>query len=192
MRTFCANHTVDEVYITMFLDIAGIVKRDVEQSIIRMGDDGIKLFNLVIPKPTLPADISRNYKQVNVQWREQLVAIQQQKTEKIKKETQSIKAVLDAEREKKVLKIDIQKEILRKEGEKTLSNLENVIINERVQNKADVDRYKKTQEAEAIIKLHTPYFVRLEMAKSLSANTNFFFSEESSPLGAVLTKIMGF
>ena len=191
LRTFCANHTVDEVYNTMFLDIVGIVKKEVEQSITRLGDNGIKLFNLVIPKPTIPADISRNYKQVKVQWTEQLVATQQQKTEKIKKETQSIKAVLDAEREKKVLEIDIQKEILRKEGEKRLSSLENEIVKEREQNKADVEKYKKTQDAEANNALFTPDFVRLEMAKSMSQNTKFFFSGESSPLGAVLTKIMG-
>ncbi len=52
------------------------------------------------------------------------MATQQQKTEQIKKETESIKAVLDAEREKKVLKIDIEKEVLRKEGEKSLSSLQ--------------------------------------------------------------------
>ena len=49
--------------------------------------------------------IAANYKAVKVQWTEQLVATQQQKTEKIKKETQSIKALLDAEREKDVLEI---------------------------------------------------------------------------------------
>merc|ERR1711936_1058188 len=110
----------------MFLDIVGIVKKEVEHSITRLGDNGIKLFNLVIPKPTIPADISRNYKQVKVQWTEQLVATQQQKTEKIKKETQSIKAVLDAERQKSVLEIKIQENIIQKEGEKNVSAINNL------------------------------------------------------------------
>ncbi len=48
----------------------------------------------MIPKPDIPADIARNYKAVKVQWTEQLVATQQQKTEKIKKETETMKAVL--------------------------------------------------------------------------------------------------
>ena len=191
LRTFCANHTVDEVYNTMFLDIVEIVKVNVESSIKRLGMNGIKILNLVIPKPTIPSDIARNYKQVKVQWTEQLVATQQQKTEKIKKETESIKAVLDAEREKKVLEIDIQKEILRKEGEKQLSNLENVILKEREQNKADVDNYKKVKQAEGNVKLYTKDYVQLEIAKAMTTNTKFFFSGESSPLGAVLTKIFG-
>ena len=58
-----------------------------------MGEDGIEILNLVVPKPDIPADIAKNYKQVKVQWTEQLVATQQQKTEKIKKETELIKVM---------------------------------------------------------------------------------------------------
>ena len=43
------------------------------------------MLNLVIPKPNIPNDIANNYKRVKVQWTEQLVATQQQKTEAIKK-----------------------------------------------------------------------------------------------------------
>ena len=53
--------------------------------------DGIEILNLVVPKPEIPLDIAQNYKQVKVQWTEQLVATQQQKTERIKKETELIK-----------------------------------------------------------------------------------------------------
>ena len=59
---------------------------------------------------------SINLFQVKVQWTEQLVATQQQRTEAIKKETESMKAVADAERQKAVLQIDIQKEV-RKKGQ---------------------------------------------------------------------------
>ena len=192
LRIFCANHTVDQVYNEMFLDIVEIVKERVTLSISKLiGNESVKILNLVIPKPEIPLDIARNYKQVKVQWTEQLVAQQQQKTDKIKKETESIKAVLDAEREKKVLAIEIEKDILEKEGAKNLSSLENAIVKEREENVANVANYRKTQEAEANARLYTKDFVRLELAKSLSQNTKFFFSGESSPLGAVLTKIMG-
>ena len=49
--------------------------------------------------------------QVKVEWTEQLVAKEKQKTEKILKETQNIKAVLDAERKKKVQAIATSKHI---------------------------------------------------------------------------------
>ena len=191
LRIFCANHTVDEVYNTMFLDIVEEVRKNVVESIHTLGGGGIKVHHLTVPKPQIPPDIAKNYKEVKVQWTEQLVAIQKQKTERIKKETEAIKAVLDAERQKQVLEIDIQKEILRKNGEQELSTLENQIRKDREQNKADVENYSKTKLAEANKNLHTSDYIRLEMAKALSQNTKFFFSGESSPLGAVLTKIMG-
>merc|ERR1711981_1043519 len=153
--------------------------------------NGVKILNLVIPKPDIPRDIAANYKAVKVRWTEQLVATQQQKTEKIKKETETIKAVADAERQKQVLEIDIQKEILRKEGEKTLSTLENEILKDRLKSKADVENYSKKKLAEANQNLYSKEYIQLEMAKSLSNNTKFFFSGENSPLGSILAKIMG-
>ena len=66
------------------------------------------MLNLVIPKPDIPRDIAMNYKAVKVQWTEQLVATQQQKTEEIKKETEKLRAIADAERNKAVLEIKIQ------------------------------------------------------------------------------------
>lgn len=191
LRTFCANHTIDEVYNTMFLDIVANVKRNVEISIERLGDNGIKLLNLVIPKPDIPRDIAANYKAVKVQWTEQLVATQQQKTEKIKKETESIKALLDAEREKDVLEIELQKQLLKKEREKEVNDLEIQIIKSREENQANVDAYKKEKEAEANKNLYSADYVKLEMAKALSDNTKFYFSGETSPLGALLNKILG-
>ena len=141
LRTFCANHTIDEVryekknwkivlklvtfqvYNTKFLEIVAKVKIQVEKSIERLGMNGIKILNLVIPKPDIPRDIAANYKAVKVQWTDQLVAKQRQKTEKIRKETESIKAMLDAEREKNVTKITLEKSLLQKENEKRINEL---------------------------------------------------------------------
>jgi hypothetical protein len=191
LRIFCANHTVDEVYNTMFMEIVDVVTKNVVDTISTLGEGGIKILHLTIPKPQIPPDIAHNYKEVKVQWTKQLVATQQQKTEKIKKETETIKAVLDAKREKEVLQIDIQKDILQKEGEEKLSTLENTILRDRETSKADVENYSKKQLAAAKANLYTADFIRLEMAKALSQNTKFFFSGDNSPLGSVLAKIMG-
>merc|ERR1712141_2894 len=178
LRIFCANHTIDEVYNSMFLDIVEHVKTNVEGSISRLGEKGIigvKILNLVIPKPDIPSDIAANYKAVKVQWTEQLVATQQQKTEKIKKETQSIKAVADAERHKKVLEIDVQKQLLEKEGEQKRNAIQNQIIKDREQNLANITAYAKEKAAEANKLLFTDEYVKLEMARSLTNNTKFYF-----------------
>ena len=98
-RIFCANKTIDEVYNEQFLEIVEAVKKSVEEQIQRLGEDGVQILNLVIPKPDIPQDIAQNYKQGKVQWTEQLVAKQQKVTEEIKKETELLKAVADAERQ---------------------------------------------------------------------------------------------
>ena len=180
-----------QVYNTKFLEVVHNVKKNVEKSIVRLGMNGIKILNLVIPKPDIPRDIAANYKAVKVQWTEQLVATQQQRTEKIKKETESIKALLDAEREKDVLEIELEKQLLKKEKEKEMNDLENIIIKDREENRANVEAYTKEKAAEANKALYSPEYIRLEMAKALSENTKFYFSGETSPLGSLLSKIMG-
>merc|ERR1719312_484688 len=161
LRIFCANHTIDDVYNTMFLDIVDTVLEKTRTSIKRLGEEGVEILNLVIPKPEIPSDIAHNYKQVKVQWTEQLVATQQQKTEKIKKETELIKALADAEREKQVLEIHIEEKILEKEGEKNISMINNEIRKEAEENDAKIKKYKIEQEAMANAQLHTPEYVKL-------------------------------
>ena len=116
---------------------------------------------------------------------------QRQKTEKIKKEIDLQLAMLDAEREKQVLAIELDKEILRKEGEKKQSALQNAIMREREQSLADAEAYKKNKSAEANQALYSEKYIQLEMARALSNNTKFFFSGEQSVLGGLLNNIMG-
>jgi len=191
LRIFCANHTIDEVYNTKFLDIVESVKKNVRESIARLGDDGIEILNLVIPKPEIPPDIAHNYKQVKVQWTEQLVATQQQKTESIKKETEKIKALADAERQKAVLEINIQERILEKEGEEKVSTINNEIEKQKENNKADIEKYKLESEAAANEALYTDQYIQLNLAKALATNTKFYFSGDQSAMGSLFSKILG-
>jgi len=91
-----------------------------------------------------------------------------------------------------VLEIDVQKQILQKEGDKQLSTLENEILKDRKQAAADAEKYTKEKQAEANkLLFDNDGYVQLEMAKSLSTNTKFFFSGDQSPLGSVFARIMG-
>merc|ERR1719195_889201 len=191
LRIFCANHTINEVYNTLFLSIVQQVLTNVKTSISRLGEDGIEVLNLVVPKPEIPEDIAHNYKQVKVQWTEQLVANQTQKTEAIKKKTELVKAVADAERQKAVLEIKVQEQILEKEGEKNVSSINNDIRREAEQNEANILKYKIETEAEANAKLYTDKFVQLNVAKSLTNNTKFYFSGDNSALGSIFSKFLG-
>ena len=87
--------------------------------------------------------------------------------------------------------IEIQKQLLEKEGEKKMNDLQNEIIKDREENQANVDAYKKEKSAQANKQLYSPDYVKLEMAKALSQNTKFYFSGETSPLGSLLNKLLG-
>jgi len=190
LRIFCAGKTIDEVYNEHFLDIVDAVKQDVEKQIKELGENGVEVLNLVIPKPDIPKDIAQNYKQVKVQWTEQLVAKQQKVTEEIKKETELLRAVADAERQKEVLAISIQKQIIETEGQKNISDINNQIVRDKQNNLADIAKYAKDKEAAGNQALLSPQYVKLQVAQSLVNNTKFFFSGQDSVLGGLLTKIL--
>jgi len=174
----------------MFLDVAPYVKSKVVSHVETLLNGSITIVNLVVPKPDIPADIAQNYKQVKVQWTQQLVAVQEQKTEEIKKQTELMKALADANREKEVLEVELEKNLLMKEAEKNVSLIKNDITKAEQENLANVEAYKKEKAAEANEKLYTDKYVQLETSKYLSTNTKFYFSGETSPLGALLAKII--
>merc|ERR1712025_497906 len=190
LRIFCAGKTIDEVYNEHFLDIVDAVKQDVEKQIKELGENGVEILNLVIAKPDIPKDIAQNYKQVKVQWTEQLVAKQQKVTEEIKKETELLKAVADAKRQKEVLEIKIQEQIIETEGKQKISEINNKIVRDKQNNLADIAKYAKDKEAAGNTELFSPEYVKLQLAKSLANNTKFFFSGQDSLLGGLLTKIL--
>ena len=65
LRIFCARHNIDEVYNTKFLSIVETVKNRTQEKIRELGDNGITILNLVVPKPEIPPDIAANYKQAS-------------------------------------------------------------------------------------------------------------------------------
>ena len=103
----------------------------------------------------------------------------------------SLQAVADAERQKAVLEIKVQEQILEKEGEKSVSTINNEIRREAEHSEADIAKYKIEAEAEANAKLYTDKYVKLNLARSLSNNTKFYFSGDNSALGSIFSQVLG-
>ena len=97
----------------------------------------------------------------------------------------------DAERQKAVLEIKVQEQILEKEGEKSVSTINNQIRREAEQNEANILKYKIETEAEANSKLYTDKYVQLNLGRSLTNNTKFYFSGDNSALGSIFSKVLG-
>lgn len=191
VEKFCANNTIDEVYRTRFLDITNYVNESIVEALQKFAPNGLKLWNVFLPKPDVPPAIAANYRQVKVEWTQQLVAQQKQRTERIRKETENIKAILDAERGKNVEAIRTAQHIEQEEGRSNVTRIRNEVYEETEKLKADVSSYVQASSAKSNEKLLTDNYVKLNVAKMLSNNTKMYFSGGDSLLGASLSKIFG-
>ena len=191
LRNFCANKTLDEIYNVKFLEIAPAVKEEVNDAILRLGDGGLEILNLALRKPKIPEDIAENYRLVKLQWTQQLVEVQKQKTERIKRESDIMKAIANARLEKDIQEIMIQKEIMATEGRKTISELRSEILAAEEKNLADIAKYAKERDAEGNKVLLSPEYLKLKVAESLAKNTKVLLSGKDSEIGGLLEKILG-
>ena len=67
VQVFCANHSIDEVYNTKFLDIIEFVNVTIAESLDRFAPNGaIRIWNVFLPKPDVPPAIAANYRKVKV------------------------------------------------------------------------------------------------------------------------------
>jgi len=211
VRLFCANNTIDEVYNTKFMLIVAYVNDGLKEAISKLGEGGITIDNLVIPKPDIPADIEKNYQEVKVQWTEQLVEEQRQDTEllkmqtktklaledakriqeveEIKKATELAQKQADAERQQQILTIEIAMALDKQKGEKDQYAIQDQMLKARAQNEADMALYRAQQEATANNLLLTDQYIRLEAFRSMASNTKYYFSGDDSLVGAMLSGI---
>lgn len=190
IQNFCANNSIDEVYNTRFLEIEPFVKAQLNDSISKLSEDTIIIWNLFIPKPDIPPAIAQNYREVKIEWTKQLVAQQKQKTEKIKKETVLQNALMDAERKKEVVKIQMKSDIEKQESVNNISALATAQKKRREETIADIQSYKALTQAEANKNLLTDQYIKMNMAKALMNNTKMYFSGQDSALGSILGNIL--
>ena len=66
----------------------------------------------------------------------------------------------------------------------------NEIMADRARMMADNEFYAKEKQAEGNAVLYTENFVRLEISKNLANNTKFYFSDETSALGSILSNLL--
>ena len=64
VQTFCANHSIDEVYNTKFLQVEEYVLEDLKTNIEELAGGAITILKLFLPKPEVPPLIAANYRKV--------------------------------------------------------------------------------------------------------------------------------
>lgn len=93
-------------------------------------------------------------------------------------ETERKKAVIEAEKEAQVAKIQYQQKIMEKESLQRISQIEDEMHLATQKSRANAEFYRLQQEAEINKLLHTPEYLELKKYEALALNTKVYFGSD--------------
>merc|ERR1719216_340404 len=115
LNQFCSGHTLQEVYIELFDQIDENLKAALQRDLLEMAP-GLKVHSVRVTKPKIPEAIRKNYELMEAEKTKLLISTQRQKVIEKDAETERKKAVIEAEKEASVAKIQYERKILEKES----------------------------------------------------------------------------
>jgi len=177
INQFCSSHTLRDVYIEMFDSLDENLQKNL-QTQCDQHDTGIEIISVRVTKPRVPEAIQRSYEQIEAEKTNLLLAGERQKVVEKEAQTESNKARIQAEKAKMVRQIEIDKEIMEKEGHKKMRAIEDESYLNTEKAKADAAAYQAAKEAEANKARLTPEFLRYTLYLALGNNTKVFYGEK--------------
>nr|CAH0109846.1 unnamed protein product [Daphnia galeata] len=174
LNQFCSVHTLQEVYIDLFDQIDENLKTALQADLNDLAP-GLHIHGVRVTKPKIPESIRKNYELVEAEKTKLLIAREYQKVVEKDAETERKKAVIEAEKEAQVAKINFEQKVMEKESIKTMSIIEDEIVTNRHKSRADADFYSLERQAKANELLLTPQYLELKRYESITANTKLYF-----------------
>ncbi|KTF84315.1 hypothetical protein cypCar_00016217 [Cyprinus carpio] len=175
LNQFCSVHTLQEVYIGLFVacclldQIDENLKLTLQQDLTSMAPGLIIQQAVRVTKPNIPESIRRNYELMESERTKLLIAAQTQKVVEKEAETERKKAVIEAEKVAQVAEIKFGQKVMEKETEKKISEIEDSAFLARQKAKADAEFYTAQRAAEAN---------KLMKFKAIAANSKIYFGSE--------------
>ncbi|GFV57203.1 hypothetical protein TNCV_2558081 [Trichonephila clavipes] len=131
-----------------------------------------------VTKPKIPETIRKNYELMEGEKTKLLIAVQRQKVVEKDAETERKKAVIEAQKNAEVAKIQYEQKIMEKESLKKMSLLEDDIVFSRQKTRAEAEAYYKKQLAEGNKLLLTPEYLELKKLEAISHNSKIYFGTD--------------
>merc|ERR1712076_147254 len=125
LNQFCSGHNLQEVYIELFDQIDENLKRALQSDLTEMAP-GLKVLSVRVTKPKIPEAIRKNYELMEAEKTKLLISTQRQKVVEKEAETERKKAVIEAEKEASVAKIQYERKILGKESQKKIAEIQDM------------------------------------------------------------------
>lgn len=161
---------------------------------------GLKILNVRVTKPKIPDVIFKNYELMEAEKTQLLISIEHQRVVEKNAETERKKAVIEAEKQAQISKIQFEQKITEKESVQRMEQIENQIQSDRLRSQADNDFYiaqKKVTlmpahfffhlfflrllfflQADANKLLLTPEYLELKKYEALALNNKIYFGEK--------------
>ncbi|XP_074648122.1 erlin-1-like isoform X2 [Tubulanus polymorphus] len=174
LNQFCSIHSLQEVYIDLFDQIDENLKKAL-QADLNMMAPGLLIQAVRVTKPKIPETIRKNYELMEGEKTKLLISIQKQKVIEKEAETDRKKALIEAEKNAAVSKIQWSQKIMEKESEKKISEIEDLTLLAKMKAKTEADFYRAEKEAQSNkIKL-TPEYLQMLKYQAIAANSKVYF-----------------
>ncbi|CAL1292823.1 unnamed protein product [Larinioides sclopetarius] len=177
LNQFCSVHNLHEVYIDLFDQIDENLKTALQKDLNNMAP-GLFIQAVRVTKPKIPETIRKNYELMEGEKTKLLIAVQRQKVVEKDAETDRKKAVIEAQKNAEVAKIQYEQKIMEKESLKKMSLLEDEMAFSRAKTRAESESYFKKQLAEGNKLLLTPEYLELKKLEAISQNSKIYFGTD--------------
>jgi len=177
LNQFCSSHSLQEVYIDLFDQIDENLKNSIQADLGSMSV-GLNVMSVRVTKPKIPEAIRKNYELMEAEKTKLMISTQRQKVVEKEAETERKKAVIEAEKEAHVAKIQYERKIMEKESNQKIAEIEDKIHMAREGAKSDAEFYRVQKQAEANKLLLTREYLELQKYSSLTSNQKVYFGPD--------------
>jgi len=174
VNQFCSVHTLQEVYIDLFDKIDENLMTALQKDLITMAP-GLYVQGVRVTKPKIPETIRQNYELMEAEKTKLLIATQHQKVVEKEAETERKRAVIEAEKQAQVAKIQYEQHISEKESQKKISELEDQSHLAKMKARADADHYTALRKSEANKLLLTPQYLEVKRVEAVATNNKIYY-----------------
>lgn len=177
LNQFCSVHNLQEVYIDLFDQIDENLKIALQKDLNNMAP-GLYVQAVRVTKPKIPETIRKNYELMEAEKTKLLISVQKQKVVEKDAETERKKAIIEAEKNAEVAKIQYEQKIMEKESLKKMSQLEDEMHFSKQKMRADAESYTKQKLAEANKLLLSREYLELKRYEAVSQNSKIYFGSD--------------
>ncbi|KAK9300759.1 hypothetical protein QLX08_006628 [Tetragonisca angustula] len=177
LNQFCSVHTLHEVYIDLFDQIDENLKTALQKDLNDLAP-GLSIHAVRVTKPKIPETIRKNYELMEAEKTKLLISTQHQKVVEKDAETDRKKAVIEAEKEAQVAKIQYNQKIMEKESQQRIAAIEDEMHLAREKSRSEAEYYQTKMQAEANKLLLTVEFLELKKYEALAQNTKVYYGQD--------------